>query len=195
MLGARKTCGAVYMNSASRRPKTTMIGSPSTRANSDFWSCRAISMPLLQVDQELGELGHGHVLGADVGDDLATVENHHAVGDLVDMGEVVLNVHAGPAGHLDVADEVQDLADLLDREGDGRFVEHDEVGIEMHGPADRDALPLAARELLHCGVDAEADAAKADRLHQDLGRDLLFLLHVDEAEPVGDLTSHEEVAP
>ncbi len=45
------------------------------------------------------------------------------------------------------------------------------------------------------GIDADADAAKADRVEQDLLRDPLFLADVDEAEAVGDLPADEEVAP
>ena len=44
-------------------------------------------------------------------------------------------------------------------------------------------------------IDGDADAAKADRLLQDLVGDLLLRLDVDEAEAVGDLAADEEVAP
>ena len=39
------------------------------------------------------------------------------------------------------------LRTSFDRERHGRLVEHDEVGVEMHRPADGDALALAAGQL------------------------------------------------
>ena len=44
-------------------------------------------------------------------------------------------------------------------------------------------------------IDGDADAAKADGVDQDLLRDLLLALDVDEAEAVGDLPADEEIAP
>ena len=68
------------------------------------------------------------------------------------------------------ADEVEDLSHLLHGERRGRLVEHDEVGVVVHGAADRDALPLAAGELRDGRIDGDAGAAEADRLQQDLAR-------------------------
>ena len=45
-----------------------------------------------------------------------------------------------------------------------RLVEDDQVGVVVHGPADRDALALAAGELRDGRIDGDADAAEADRL-------------------------------
>ena len=102
MLGARNTSGAVYMNRQSSRTNTTMIGSPSIRAMAARGAGEpsAASLPsalLLQIDQVLGELGDGHVLRRDLGHDLAAVEDDQPVGDLVDMGEIVLDIDAGAA--------------------------------------------------------------------------------------------------
>src|SRR4051812_10125912 len=111
------------------------------------------------------------------------------------MGEVVLDVDAGPTPQLDLADEVQDLPDLLDRQRRGRLVEHDQVGVEVHRAADGDALPLPARQLAHHRFGRDADATEADGLGQDVARDLLLGLDVDETQAVGDLPADEEVAP
>ena len=53
---------------------------------------------------------------------------------------------------LDAADEVEDLAHLGDGQRHGRLVEHDEVGVVVHGPADGDALALAAGEVGDRGI-------------------------------------------
>ena len=128
-------------------------------------------------------------------DDRAAVENDQPVGDLVDVGEIVLDVDAGAPGFLDPSDEVEDLAHLGDGERHRRLVENDEVGIVVHGAADRDALALAAGEIRDRRIDGDADAAKADSPGQDILGDLLLLLDVDEAEAVGDLAADEEVPP
>ena len=96
---------------------------------------------------------------------------------------------------LDPPHEVEDLAHLGDGERHRRLVEHDQVGVVVHRPADRDALPLAAREVGDRRVDADSDAAEADRLLQDPVGDRLLLADVDEAPAVGDLPPDEEVAP
>ena len=70
------------------------------------------------------------------------------------------------------ADEVEDLAHLGHGERDGRLVEDDEVGVVVHGPADRDALALAAGEVGDGRIDGDAGAAEADRALQDLVGDL-----------------------
>ena len=126
---------------------------------------------------------------------LAAIEHDQAVGDLMDMGEIVLDVDAGAAGLFDAPHEVDDLAHLGDAQRGGRFVEDDEVGVEMHRAPDGDALALAARQIGDGRIDGDADAAKADDVDQDLLRDLLLALDVDEAEAVGDLPADEEVAP
>src|SRR5206468_536609 len=71
----------------------------------------------------------------------------------------------------------------------------DEVGLEVHGARDGDALALAAREIEHGRIGGDAVTAEADGTPQELVGDLLLLLHVDEAEPAGDLSPHEEVSP
>ncbi len=57
------------------------------------------------------------------------------------------------------------------------------------------ALALAAGEQLDGRIDGKAGAAKADRIEQYLGRDLLLFFHVDETETIGDLPADEEIAP
>ena len=58
---------------------------------------------VLELDEVFGQLGHRHVLGQDLGDDGAAIEHDQPVGDLVDVGEIVLDVDAGAAGLFDAA--------------------------------------------------------------------------------------------
>ena len=142
----------------------------------------APSRVALQLDQVAGELGERHLPARDHAHDLAAVEHHEPVGELVDVGEVVLDVDAGAAGLLDPAHEVEDLLDLLERQRHGRLVEDDQVGVEIHRAADRDALALAAGEVAHGRIGVDAGAAKADLLAQQAVGDRLLALDVDEAE-------------
>ena len=76
-----------------------MIGRPSIRAASrdEPHGAGALLAGALQVDQVAGEVGERQLALAEHGHDLAAVEDHQAVGELVDVGEVVLDVDAGPA--------------------------------------------------------------------------------------------------
>ena len=109
-------------------------------------------MILLERDQKLGQLHHRHVLGQYFRNNAAAVEHDQAIGDLMHVGKIVLDVNRSPAGILDPPDEIENLADLLDRQRDGRLVEDDEVGVVVHGAADGDALALAAGEVGNGGI-------------------------------------------
>src|SRR5262249_16183268 len=87
------------------------------------------------------------------------------------------------------------LAYLFDGERYRRLVEDDEVGVKIHGPADGDALPLAAAELAHRGVGGDAGAAQADGAFENVVGDALLCLDVDEAPAIGDVAPDEEIAP
>src|SRR5690242_14512649 len=57
----------------------------------------AMPRSMLQGDEIFGELGHRHGLRRDLGHHGAAVEHHEAVGNLMHVGEVVLDIDAGPA--------------------------------------------------------------------------------------------------
>ena len=143
-----------------------MIGSASKRCEETSPDAgRPIRLPnplVLKLDQVLGQLSHSHVLRLDLGYDLTAIQNDKPIGDLVHVCEVVLDIDAGAPRRFDLAHEIDNFPDLRDAEGGGRLVKHDEVGIEMHGPADRDALTLAARQVRHGRVDGDAISAKSD---------------------------------
>ena len=94
---------------------------------------------------------------------------------------------------LDAPDEVEDLLDLLQGERDGRLVEDDQIGVEMHRAPDRDPLALAAGQIAHGQIGVDPGAAKADLLAQQPVGDLLLALDVDEAEAVGDLAAESRL--
>ena len=58
----------------------------------------APSRLVLQFDQVLGQFDDRHVLGLDLGDDRAAIQDHQPIGHFVHMSEVVLDVDAGAAG-------------------------------------------------------------------------------------------------
>ena len=100
----RKTSGAVVHEEPKSRAKTTMIGRPSTRPSDVAMRPWAIPRSYrFCCIRRFGQLGDGHLLRQDLGDDLAAVDDTEAIGDLVDMGEVVLDIDAGASAGLDLA--------------------------------------------------------------------------------------------
>src|SRR5262249_2738809 len=146
-------------------------------------------------DQELGEFRHRHLGRPDLCDDLAAIHHDEPVGDLVDVREIVLDVQAGSPVVLDATHEPEHFAHLLDGNRDGGLIEYNQVSVEMHSAADRDALALATGQQLDSRVDSDPGATKADRFHEDLLRNRFLAPDIDEAEPVGDLAPDEKVAP
>src|ERR1044071_7246680 len=141
------------MNSATRTRSTALIGRPSTRRMRAASPSRAaIGVLLVQGDHLAGELGEAQLSLLDLADHRAPIEDDQAVGDLVYVSQVVLDVDARASTALDALDEAQHLADLVHREGRGRLVEHDQVGLEVHGARDGDALTLTTRQIADGGV-------------------------------------------
>src|SRR6267378_4899799 len=192
----RKTSGAEIMKTITSARRTPMIGRPSVlRKRLLALSGPRICTPLVQRDHPRGQVGEVDLALLELAHHLPAVQYHQAIGHLVGMGEVVLDVDAGAATRLDALDEGEDLPDFADRERGGGLVEHDQVGLEVHRARDGDALALAAREVPHGRLGRDAVTAEADRAPQQVVCDLLLLLDVDEAEPPGDLPPHEEVSP
>ena len=79
--------------------------------------------------------------------DFAAVEHHEAVGDVVDMMDVVADEQDRAAARANRADEAEHLLGLGQRQRRGRLVKDDQIGIVVDGPRDGDALPLATGEL------------------------------------------------
>ena len=79
-----------------------------------------------------------------VRDDGAATHHHHAVHHLEDVVDVVGDEDAGVAAVPRLAHEAQHALRLRDAEVVGRFVEDDEVAVEVHCAGDGDRLPLAA---------------------------------------------------
>ena len=81
--------------------KTTMIGRPSTRWKIDAFSGRAIAVSpqvcFCNCTRYSVRSATDRSFGLNLAHDASAVDNDHAVGDLVDMGEVVLDVDAGAA--------------------------------------------------------------------------------------------------
>ena len=75
-------------------------------------------------------------------------ENDEAVGDGVDVMKVVGDEYRRDPLLLQLLDELQHLLGLLDRQGDCRLVEDDQLRLEVKRSGDGHTLPLAAREHL-----------------------------------------------
>jgi hypothetical protein len=74
---------------------------------------------VLNFNEVFGEFHDRHLLRRDFADDPAAVEDNQPVGDLVDVGEVVLDVDAGTPGALDSTNEINDFSDFGDTERSG----------------------------------------------------------------------------
>src|SRR5256885_5172121 len=192
----RKTSGAAIMKTITSARSTPMIDRPSvSRRRLRALSGAGMLAALVQRDHPRGQVGEGDLALRELAHDRSTIEDDQAIGHLVDVREVVLDVDAGAATCLHPFDEGQHLADLAHRERGGGLIEDDEVGLEVHGAGDGDALALAAREIAHGGLGRDAVAAEPDGAPRELIGDLLLLLDVDEAESAGDLPADEEVSP
>src|SRR5438105_4225938 len=192
----RKTSGAAIMKTITSARSTPMIGRPSvSRRRVRARSGAGMLAFLVQRDHPRGQFGEADLALRELAHDRSAIEDDQAIGHLVDVREVVLDVDAGAATRLHPFDEGQHLADLAHRQRGGGLVEDDEVGLEVHGAGDGDALALSSREIAHGRVRGDAVTAEADGAPQELVGDLLLLLHVDEAEPPGDLPADEEVSP
>src|SRR5208337_1009682 len=131
----------------------------------------------------------------DARDDLPPVDDDEPVRDLVDVSDVVRDIDAGLPRFFDLVDEVQHLANFLQRKRDRRFVENDEVRLEMHRPPYRHALALASGQLVGLRIDAYSLAPEPDGIDHDVAGDLLFLPDFQEAERVSDLPADKEIPP
>ena len=110
---------------------------------------------------------------AELTSDFATVQHHlaaihhdEAVGDVEDVVDVVADEEDRVPARLHLADEVEDLRGLRQRQRRRRLVEDDEIGLLVDGARDRDALPLAARKLPDDRVRRKNLRGEADLAHQ-----------------------------
>ncbi len=92
------------------------------------------------------------------------------------MRQIVLDINAGAPGLFDPAHEFDHFPHFGDAKRRGRLVQHDEVGVVVHRPADGDALTFAARQIADRRIDGDANAAEADDVDQDLLGDFLSRL-------------------
>src|SRR6267378_4472183 len=192
----RKTSGAAIMKTITSARSTAMMGRPSVpRKRLLALSGAGMRSALVQRDHPRGQVGEADLAFREFAHHLPAVQDHQAIRHLVDVGETVLDVDARPAACLHPLHEREHLADLAHRQRGGGLVEDDEIGLEVHGAGDGDALALAAREIAHGGLRRDAVAAEPDGAPQELIGDLLLLLDVDEPESAGDLPADEEVSP
>ena len=113
------------------------------------------------------------VLDEDVGrrqlDDAPGIHDRDAVGEVACAREVVGDVEEGQVALLlELREQVQDLRAARGVDHRDRLIRHQVVGLEHHGPGDRDPLALAARERVRVLLDELAGRRELhllERLH------------------------------
>src|SRR5439155_1119324 len=160
----RKTSGAAIMNTITSARSTAMIGSPSvSRKRFRALSGTGMRAPLVQRDHPRGQVRETDLALRELAHHPSAIQDHEAVGYLVHVGEVVLDVDAGAAPRLDTLDERQHLAhpDVPRRRPEDAADDLDEGGlagavvaqqaddlVAAHGEVDvRERLHLAERHL------------------------------------------------
>ena len=128
-----------------------------------------------RVEQRPGvgvrRVGEDRVLGAEL-DDLAGVHHRDAVGDVGDHREVVGDVERADAvGAAQLGHGVEHHLLGGDVEAGGRLVEHQHLGLGQERHRQRDALHLAARELVGVALEELVVVGQAD-LGQAVARGL-----------------------
>jgi len=97
--------------------------------------------------------------------------------------------HHGHPAVLQVSDDGQDPADEFGVECRGDLVEEEDVGVGGHGPNDRHALLLAARQAVGVGVGEVLHLEEFEEFHRPaLG--LVSISLVDLAGGEGDVVQH-----
>src|SRR5271165_1977350 len=147
------------------------------------------------VIEPLDQLIHGDFASVVDARDLAAIEHVKPVDDRIDVEDVVVDEDRRLADFLDVADEVEGLLGLAEREAHGRLVQDDELGLKMEGARDRDPLLLAARHGRHDIVGMHGGRGEAHVLAHQPRRFGPHPLDVEQAEPGAQLAPHEHVAP
>src|SRR3989442_6401848 len=94
----RKTSGAAIMNTITSARSTATIGSPSVaRKRLRALSGAGMRTPLVQCDHPRGQVGEADLALRALAHHPSAIQDHEAVGDLVHVGEGVLDVDAGAA--------------------------------------------------------------------------------------------------
>ncbi len=108
-----------------------------------------------------------HRIGRRRFDHGAAIHHHHALHVLGDDAEIVRDQDHRHAALLDeIGDEVEDLALDGDVERGGWLVRDQQVRLAGERHRDRDALALAAGELVRIGIDAPCRVGQPDAVEQ-----------------------------
>ena len=120
-------------------------------------------------DHHLGELVGGDSLRRD-GADLATrPENRDPIGELEHLADLVRDEDEAPAVRDHLAEDGEQIVDLLRREHRGRFVEDEQRRVPVERLDDLDPLSLADRELPDHGVGVDDEPVALGQLADPRG--------------------------
>ena len=144
---ARPTTSPGY-TSRSAGSSTPRLPTPSARSTGSpersMVRCAERDERLEVVELAADHLGHQGVpgqLGDEVLADQGAVAQHgDPVGDLVDLVQEVGDEQDRDARVAQLADHAEELLDLVAVEAGRRLVQDEHLGLEHHGPADRDEL-------------------------------------------------------
>ena len=99
-------------------------------------------------------------------DRAAAAQHGDAVGDLLDLGELVRHQHHRAPARRDAAADVEQRRDLIRQQHGGRLVQHEELGIPDQAFDDLDPLAFADREILDLGEGIERQAVIGGELFE-----------------------------
>ncbi len=112
----------------------------------------------------------------DLGHGLALAHHHDPVGDREGLFELVADEHDALAGGLELADDLEEVVDLLWCQYRGGLVEHQEACVAGEDLDDLDALLDADREILDDGGRVEVEAVALRRVRAPTVRRLVRLI-------------------
>src|SRR6516164_2703234 len=117
-----------------------------------------------------------------LGEIAAMKQRHDAVADVEDVIEAVTDENDADAVLFQALDEVEHLADFLDRQCRSRLVHDDDACVERGGARDRDSLALPAGEILDVLVDGfDLDVETIEMFRSAAAR--LLVIDDSQAEP------------
>src|SRR5271166_2114326 len=202
-----KTLGAATTNPSHIATPTPMMPSwlpyrtsregGAARLSTGFAGRPASAIGLLErsgagdVIEPLDQVIHGDFASVVDARDLAPIEHVEPVDDRIDVEDVVVDEDRRLADFLDVADEVEGLLRLAEREAHGRLVEDHELGFKIERARDRHPLLFPARHRRHDVVGMHGRRSEAHVLAHQARRLVAHALDVEQAEAASELAPHE----
>ena len=117
-----------------------------------------------ELDDVLAPEPGDQLAGRALGDDVAMIDDGHAIAEPFGLVHVMGGQQDGPAAILQVPDHVPELAARLGVQAGGGLVEEEDLGISDQRDGDGEPLLLAAGKLLDQGIGLALQRDLGDRL-------------------------------